>query len=142
MFKIFMLHCYSMNGLRCQFLHGLYLVQTNRAYKKNRSVNINVMKFNLIEIKNRRSIIFKSLKIAKSEEMYKFFIVVQLCFETSRIFNLLFDRLLEVVSSFQDLVDSGQISEVLNITNQTEIDEFKKQIDMLDKYITVAFGKE
>ena len=100
------------------------------------------MKFNLIEIKNRRSIIFKSLKIAKSEEMYKFFIVVQLCFETSRIFNLLFDRLLEVVSSFQDLVDSGQISEVLNITNQTEIDEFKKQTDMLDEYLTVAFGKE
>ena len=120
----------------------IFRVQTNRAYKKNRSVNINVMKFNLIEIKNRRSIIFKSLKIAKSEEMYKFFIVVQLCFETSRIFNLLFDRLLEVVSSFQDLVDSGQISEVLNITNQTEIDEFKKQIDMLDEYLTVAFGKE
>ena len=100
------------------------------------------MKFNLIGIKNTRSINFKSLKITKSEEMYNFFVVVQLCFETSRVFNLLFDRLLEVVSSFQDLVDSGQISEVLNITNQTEIDEFKKQIDMLDEYLTVAFGKE
>ena len=120
----------------------IFRMQSNRAYKKNRSVNINVMRFNLIEIKNRRSIIFKSLKIAKSQEMYKFFIVVHLCFETSRIFNLLFDRLLEVVSSFQDLVDSGQISEVLNITNQTEIDEFKTQIDMLDEYLTVAFGKE
>ena len=122
----------------------IFRMQSNRACKKNRSVNIrsNVMKFNLIGIKNTRSINFKSLKITKSEEMYNFFVVVQLCFETSRVFNLLFDRLLEVVSSFQDLVDSGQISEVLNITNQTEIDEFKKQIDMLDEYLTVAFGKE
>ena len=55
---------------------------------------------------------------------------------------MLFDRLLEMVSSFQDLVDSGQIGEVLNITNQTEIDEIKKEIDMLDEYLTVAFGKK
>ena len=56
--------------------------------------------------------------------------------------NQLFAMLLEYVSSLQDMVSSGQIAEILNTTNQTEIDEYKELVDMLDEYTTVGLGKE
>ena len=68
--------------------------------------------------------------------------MIQVCFEVSRELNLLFEALLELASSLQDLVDSGEIGEVFNITNQTDIEKYKEQIDLFDEYLKVAISKK